>query len=315
LTEPISAVICTLNEERNIEACIASVKGVDEVVVADDGSNDRTCEIARGMGARVFRRKDWSVRATNQDRKAFRARFGWSPKFNAGDRIRNGHLEAIEAIESATHDWVVVPDADERVSWDLPAIRELLPTADQITSEFVHSHNPDGTPERVTTITKMFRRSITKIGGRTHGAILPAGRIVRTDKMRVDHWQAPGHSQGYVLPIMEYSAAVDDDSRTRFYLGREYFYQGKWDHALTLLLRYLKDATFQPEIQKARVYQARCLWNLGRGDEAREAALQAVLLNPDDPQALNLMADFYFEPWSSKWRNIAARATSTDLLY
>ena len=47
----------------------------------------------------------------------------------------------------------------------------------------------------------------------------------------------------------------------------------------------------------------------------REAALQAVLLNPDDPLALNLMSEFYFEPWSSKWKNLATHATGTDLLY
>ena len=315
MSESISAVICTLNEEANIGPCLAALAGVDENVVADDGSTDRTCEIAAEMGARVFRRADWSVRATAEDVATFRGRFGWEPTFSAGDRIRKGHLESTEAIGAATHDWVVVPDADERVSWDLPAIRELLPTADQITCEFVHAHNPDGSPERVSTITKLFRRSVTRVEGRTHGALLPAGRIVTTDRMRIDHWQAPGHSQGYVLPILEYSAAVDDDSRTRFYLAREYLYRAEWDRALTLLRRYLADARWLPEIQKARVYEARALWHVQRGDEAREAAMQAVLLNPDDREALSLMAEVYFEPWRSKWAAMAARATNADVLF
>lgn len=312
---PISAVICTLNEERNIAACIESVQGVDEIVVADDGSTDHTCEIAAGMGARVFKRKDWSVRATDEDVTLFEQRFGWKPAFAAGDRIRNGHLETIEAIQSATNNWVVVPDADERVTWNLQAVRALLPSADQIVCEFVHNHHPDGSPDRTGTITKMFRKSMTTITGRTHGTILPAGRIVRTNDMRIDHWQIPGHSQSYVLPILEYSAAVDDDQRTRFYLGREYLYRGEHEHALTLLRRYLADATWMPEIQKARLYEARCLWNLGRGDEARAAALQAVLLNPDDSQALSLMSEYHFDPWRTKWARVAERATNADVLY
>jgi len=43
---PISAVIITFNEERNIERCILSLKGiVDEIVVVDSFSSDRTQEI------------------------------------------------------------------------------------------------------------------------------------------------------------------------------------------------------------------------------------------------------------------------------
>lgn len=315
--EPISAVICTLNEERNIGACIAAVAGVDEVVVADDGSTDRTCEIAVEMGARVFRRRDWTSTATVEDVDRFRARFGWEPTFAVGTRIRNGHLEGIEAIGSATHDWVVMPDADERVSWDLPAIRELLPTADQIVCDFVYDHLPDGTPGRVGVKTKMFRQSFAQPTGRTHGVILPAGRIVQTDKMRIDHWQGPGHDSASpsTFLILEYSAAVDDDQRTRFYLGREYLYRGQHEHALVMLRRYLVEATWLPEIQKARVYEAKCLWALGCGEEARETALKAVVLNPDDRVALTLMAEYHFEPWNSKWARLAEHATNADVLY
>jgi glycosyltransferase involved in cell wall biosynthesis len=315
MTEPISAVVCTLNEERNIGPCVAALAGVDEIVVADDGSTDRTCEIAEAMGARVFRRKDWSVRAAAEDVETFTARFGWAPTFTAGYRIRNGDLESAEAIQSATHDWVVVPDADERVSWDLPAIRELLPTADQITCDFVFSHHPDGTPDQIGPITKMYRRSVTRIVGRVHGVVVPSSRVVRAEGMRIDHWQAPGHVQIGILPVLEYSAALDDDLRTRFYLGREYVYRAEWDRALVLLRRYLADAWWQPEIQRARVYEAWCLWNLQRGDEARDTAMQAVLLNPDDRVALSLMSEVYSEPWSSKWAAMASRATNADVLY
>ena len=315
MTELISAVICTYNEEANIAACIESVAGVDEVVVADDGSTDRTVEIAESLGARVFRRKDWSEQATLADEVNFEARFGWAPSFKAGDRIRNGHLEATEAINAARNDWVVVPDADERVTWNLSMLNELLPVADQIAGEFVHSHDEFGNPERMSTITKLFRKSATKLSARTHTVIIPAGRILQTNAMRVDHYQKPGHTQDYVLPILEYNVVKDDDQRSRFYLGREYFYYNEWEKALELILLYLKDANWQPEIEKARLYEAGCYWNLGRGDEARAAALQAVLLNPDDAEALRVMSQFYFSPWKEKWAAIASRATNKDVLF
>ena len=53
----------------------------------------------------------------------------------------------------------------------------------------------------------------------------------------------------------------------------------------------------------------------GRGDEARAAALQAVVLDPDDRQALDLMAEYHYEPWRSKWAALARHATSADVLY
>jgi rSAM/selenodomain-associated transferase 2/rSAM/selenodomain-associated transferase 1 len=52
----ISIIIPTLNEEENIEACLASTEGPSlvERIVADGGSGDRTVEIARSCGATVL---------------------------------------------------------------------------------------------------------------------------------------------------------------------------------------------------------------------------------------------------------------------
>jgi glycosyltransferase involved in cell wall biosynthesis len=52
----ISALILTHNEERNIGTCLKSLVGVDEIVVVDSGSTDRTCAIAEENGARILTR-------------------------------------------------------------------------------------------------------------------------------------------------------------------------------------------------------------------------------------------------------------------
>jgi glycosyltransferase involved in cell wall biosynthesis len=52
-TLPISVVILAFNEELNIRDCIASCAWCDDVHVLDSGSSDRTCDIARAMGATV----------------------------------------------------------------------------------------------------------------------------------------------------------------------------------------------------------------------------------------------------------------------
>ena len=53
--EPVHAFILTLDEEKHIARCIASIREYcATVLVIDSGSTDRTCEIAREMGAEVI---------------------------------------------------------------------------------------------------------------------------------------------------------------------------------------------------------------------------------------------------------------------
>lgn len=53
----ISVVILTLNEERNLTDCLAALSWSDDIVVYDSFSIDRTVEIAKTAGARVFQRE------------------------------------------------------------------------------------------------------------------------------------------------------------------------------------------------------------------------------------------------------------------
>lgn len=52
----LTVTVCTLNEEKNIEACLASLwaQNPSEIIVIDANSNDRTRELAEKYGARVI---------------------------------------------------------------------------------------------------------------------------------------------------------------------------------------------------------------------------------------------------------------------
>ena len=94
----LSVVVITLDEASNIDAALASVAWVDEIVVVDCGSSDETVTLARRHTDRVSHR-DWT---------------GYGDQKN-------------HATGLATHDWVLSLDADERVSSELAAeIRTLL---------------------------------------------------------------------------------------------------------------------------------------------------------------------------------------------
>jgi glycosyltransferase involved in cell wall biosynthesis len=51
-----SVVILTLNEERALPDCLASIRGCNDIVLLDSGSTDGTVALAREAGARVFTR-------------------------------------------------------------------------------------------------------------------------------------------------------------------------------------------------------------------------------------------------------------------
>ena len=80
----ISAVIITHNEEENISKCLASLTGLDEIIVVDSGSDDATIEIAKNHGANVIH-QEWLG-------------FGPQKKF---------------AVAQAKNNWIFSIDADE----------------------------------------------------------------------------------------------------------------------------------------------------------------------------------------------------------
>lgn len=61
--ERITVIILTRNEEKNIEAAIASAKQIaDRIIVVDSGSTDRTLALARKNGAETCFH-EWSTHA------------------------------------------------------------------------------------------------------------------------------------------------------------------------------------------------------------------------------------------------------------
>src|SRR5262249_36848573 len=87
-TARVSLCMIVRNEERFLAECLQSVADlVDEIVVIDSGSTDRTKEIAAGFGAKVID-------------------FTWVDNFAAA---RN------ESLRHATGNWIPWLDADERL--------------------------------------------------------------------------------------------------------------------------------------------------------------------------------------------------------
>jgi (heptosyl)LPS beta-1,4-glucosyltransferase len=101
-----SLTVCLIvrNESSNIDDCLESISWADEIVVIDGGSSDDTAERARRHGARVESAADWR-----------------------GFGIQRQRAQAL-----ASCDWVLMLDADERVTPALAAeIQDVLRNDDR----------------------------------------------------------------------------------------------------------------------------------------------------------------------------------------
>jgi len=87
----LSAVVHTYNEESNIELCLRSLDFVDEIVIVDMGSTDRTCKIAEKFKTKIY----------NHPYTGF-----VEPARNFG-------------ISKTTGDWIIIIDSDEEIPTSL----------------------------------------------------------------------------------------------------------------------------------------------------------------------------------------------------
>ncbi len=120
MKKSLSACIITYNEADRIGPCCDALAFCDEILVVDSHSTDGTREIAHEPGARVIER-DW-------------------PGYRSQERVRD---------QAAAHDWILVVDADERVS------RPLRPESQALRSEGAAGADVAGAT--VPTLTELLR--------------------------------------------------------------------------------------------------------------------------------------------------------------
>jgi len=115
----ISVVLATHNEEKNIARCLESVKSfADEIVIVDGESSDNTVEIAKKYGAKI--------------------------EVTENARIFNVNKQ--KAIDMAKNEWILLLDADEKVSKRLKD--EIIHLAN-LTKEELNKYEEDTLQNRI----------------------------------------------------------------------------------------------------------------------------------------------------------------------
>lgn len=276
----ISLCMIVRDEEANLGRCLRSVEGeVDEIIVVDTGSTDRTVAIAERHGARVLHEE-------------------WRNDF-AGPRN--------VSLDAATGDWILVLDADEELVCGGLHLRDLAREAGHLEGYYLRNVSYLGEKEGIEAIVnaqlRLFRNRPAyrydralheQISNKLEGTIGEVTRLVGS--MEIRHY-------GYLMPAitgrektsrnrriaLEEALRKPDDSFTLFNAGTEYQRVGDDTKALYCFRQSFSNLpnlrqTWAPVLIRAMAISLR---RLGRAEDAL-----AILW--DGQEAYPTFSDLYY---------------------
>lgn len=273
----ISLCMIVRDEERVLTDCLGSAKPwFDEIIVVDTGSTDRTMEIAREAGVKLFR-------------------FAWIDDFSAA---RN------ESLSHACGQWVMWMDADDTLPEECgKKLRDLITLADDRTTGFLMQvHIPPAPGEYGLTIVdqvKLFRNlPDLQFEGRIHEQILESinragGRVERTD-LHVVHSGYDYSPEGQRKKRERDLLLLEKDLKDRpnhpfvlFNVGMTAYHLKDFDRAEKALRRCLELSNPQEStVRKVYAMLAGCRLEQHDLSAARSIVEKGLALYPRDPELL-----------------------------
>lgn len=266
----LSLCVIARDEEAMLSGCLESVAGaVDEIVVVDTGSTDRTVEVALAHGARVVDDP-------------------WQQDFS---RARN------TALAHATGDFVLFLDADERLDpASLGTLRRLVqgepdnapPT---VYAPLILNVDAAGSSLGADHMPRLWRaRPELRFTGRIHeqvGAGLTGLKIAFEDDLKVIHLgydpalaASRGKNARNVALLERELAERPDDPQLIFYRAKEAYAAGDDEAAVQGFLRVIREAPGLSFAVSSQVFAVECLRSLGRAQEAMDLGLQGARAHP-----------------------------------
>lgn len=255
----ISVSLCMIvkDEEKVLGRCLESVKNVvDEIIIADTGSKDRTKEIARQYTDKVYD-------------------FEWKDDFSAARNF---------SLSKGTKDYLMWIDADdvlpEKSVWEMLKLKEELPPdTDVVMLPYAVAFDSRGK----STFTYFRERIVKNSGdfrfeGRVHEAIPPAGNVHYSDVL-IEHRKIHSGDSSRNLRIYEDMEEKGEvfDSRSLYYYGRELLFHEKYKKGAEVLQTFLNcpDGWIENKIDATRQL-AYCFYGLGNDNRALCALLEGL---------------------------------------
>lgn len=267
------------NEASFVSRWMESMAEADAVVVLDTGSQDNTPELLREHGALVTQEEiiPW--------------RF---------DTARNRSL----ALVPEDADICVCTDLDEvfRPGWRKALEASWQADTQQARYRYTWSFQSDGSEGVVFYGDKMHSRHGWQWVHPVHETLRPidgnAPRRVIAEGVQLNHFPDDTKSRGQYLPLLELSVQeAPEDDRNAHYLGREYFFHGRWDDCIAALRRHLQMPTARWEDERAASmrYIAKAYTQKGDAKSAELWFLRAIAQAPHLREPYTDLAAFLYE--------------------
>ncbi|MDI6602293.1 MAG: glycosyltransferase [Thermoanaerobacteraceae bacterium] len=280
----ISLCLITKDEEKNIVRCISSVKDiVDEIVIVDTGSTDKTVEIAKKLGAKVIETQ-------------------WEDDFSKARNI---------ALDNASSDWILFLDADEEIARDdVDKIKELI-NSDGYDAYLLKIINfagsiSSGLSEIHYNIRLFRNKKSIRYRYPVHEQIIDLNTgnnpVAKMTDIKILHYgylseirTEKNKTERYIKLISKYLDAHPNDVFQQFNLAVEYYNNGQYEKALKLLKKASKfvDAGLNYATRLVR-YMIECYLELKMYDEAYKYIIGAQNLYKDLPDFVFLEGMLYY---------------------
>lgn len=248
------------NEEKFVRRWLDSMKEADGIYVLDTGSNDDTVRLLKEGGAVV-------------ESKIF------SPfRF---DSARNASLKMVPGDA----DLCVCTDIDEIFApgWRKGLEEAAKTGAEQIYYRYTWNYNPDGSEGHVFWTGKAHVRRGFEWRHPVHEVLYTLdgheSRKTYAKGVFLKHLADPSKSRAQYLPLLELSVREQpENDRNSHYLGREYFFHGRYDEAIAELKRHLSldSSVWKDERAASMRYISRCYQIKGDMKESESWILRAV---------------------------------------
>jgi len=287
--EKISASMIVRDEEKCLGKCLESIKGVDEVVIVDTGSKDKTANIA--------------LKYTD---KYFPDEYVWNDNFAEARNF---------SIKKCKGDWILTIDADETLEPNgVEKIRKAI--ASTIESCFyikcVHEKSrwEHFQPRVYRNDPGIFWK------GEIHNYLNTNPKETIDTQITFGYSPAHKNDPNRALRILKKVVKERPDCiREKFYLAREFSYRLDWVSTVRWCREYIKNGFWGPERAEAFLLLAKACWNLHKGEEARDMCLQAIKINADFGEALRFMGEISGPNNKKKWLTYAEMATDKNVLF
>ena len=292
----VSLCMIVKDEEAVIARCLESLKGhVDEMVIVDTGSTDKTVEICESYGAKIYHHP-------------------WEGSFSVA---RN------QAMSHVTTEWLIQLDADEEMDADsAPKIRDIVRSSHNSMTNICYLvliSKRAGSKDIFSMIStgKIIRMGIgIHYKNRIHNKLVYDGNIVgRLTGLKIYHYgyhlddkeKMKMKRERTTAMLLEQIKELPEDPETRYYLSIQYLTQEKWDKCIEcskvtveLFLRHEPDsqlllltyhvAAVSYYHKKAENPDVKQKWL----KEAERLCLETLKIYPDYLDSNSLLSSIYF---------------------